>query len=324
MKKIVLFDTEQGSLNAGDFIINACINQEMAFLLDGQCIVRYSTHLPISRFYQTFRKNVIYKTCRGADYRFLCGTNLFKNSLLRISPDWNINFTSCEYYQGSIAIGCGMDMNSRHSDAYTRYIYKKILTKDYIHSVRDERTKQYLESLGVRAINTGCPTMWALTPEHCAAIPRDKKANVVFTLTDYKQDPRQDKLLIDVLRRNYEKISFWVQGFHDYDYLTSLTQVEDIEIIPHDLEAYTQVLQRPDVEYIGTRLHAGIYAMRQGVRSIILSVDNRAEDLGDCYNIPILSRTNVGERLEEMLRSSFQTSITIPRENIALWKSQFR
>ncbi len=56
MKRIVLFDTSQGTLNSGDFIIRKCLDEEMKFLFENQLIVRYSTHLPISRFYQKLKK----------------------------------------------------------------------------------------------------------------------------------------------------------------------------------------------------------------------------------------------------------------------------
>lgn len=323
MKRIVLFDPAQGSLNAGDFIINECLEEEMKFLFDNECLVHYSTHLPISRFYQTFRKNLIYKTCKSADYKFLCGTNLFKNSLIRISPDWNINFTSCEYYKNSIAIGCGMDMNSPKSNLYTKYIYKKILSPDYIHSVRDERTKRYLESLGLQAINTGCPTLWKFTPENCKLIKRKKRDNVIFTLTDYKRDIKYDKILIEILRKNYKKISFWVQGFDDYDYLKSITDIHDIEIIPHSIHNFSKKLKTNNIEYVGTRLHAGIYAMRHGVRSIIIAIDNRVIDMQETYNLPIVNRKNIGHELSAKINASFSTDIKVPTKRIEYWKGQF-
>lgn len=323
MKRIVLFDTSQGSLNAGDYIIKECLEAEMAFLLKNECIARYSTHLPISRFYQTFHKNIIWKTCNSADFKFLCGTNLFKNSLLRISPDWNINFTSCEYYRNCIAIGCGMDMNSRRSDIYTKTIYKKILSKDYIHSVRDERTKKYFESLGVKAINTGCPTLWGLTPKVCESIPNNKSDTVVFTLTDYARNRVHDKKIIDILKRNYDRLLFWVQGFDDYEYLKSIVEINGIEIIPHEIDAYRTILEYGNIDYVGTRLHAGIYAMRHGIRSIIISVDNRSKDMNETYTIPIVERDLVDQELEKKINSSFATFVQIHMDEIEQWKGQF-
>ena len=324
MKRVVIFDTYQGSLNEGDAIINEYINKEMAFILDDANIVRFSTHLPISRWYQTFRKNIIYKTCNSANYKFLFGTNLFHNSLLRISPNWNINFTSVEYYRNSIAVGCGMEMNSRRTNLYTKWVYKGILSKDYIHSVRDERTKAFLESLGFRAINTGCPSLWGLTPDFCKEIPVKKSANVIFTITDYKRDYQADKKLVDILRRNYNHLYFWIQGYDDLDYLQELTDISDITIVTHSLEAYRQALQTPDLEYVGTRLHAGIYAMRHGLRSIIISVDNRAEDMKKTYDLKVISRATIEQTLEDQINSEYVTSVAIPIEKINEWKDQFK
>lgn len=324
MKRIILFDTSQGSLNSGDYIIKECLEKEMDFLFQNECLVKYSTHLPISRFYQNLNKNTVYKTCNKADYKFLCGTNLIKNSLFRIAPDWNINFTSCKYYQNSIAIGCGMEINAKHSDIYTKLIYKKILSKNHIHSVRDERTKHYLESLGMKVLNTGCPTLWGITPEICMAIPKSKSNAVIFTLTDYKRDPILDKELINILKNSYSRLLFWVQGFDDFIYLKSLIDINDIEIIPHALEAYKNILETQNIDYVGTRLHAGIYAIRHGIRSIIISVDNRADDMSETYRIPIVKRDVISSILKEKIESEFETFINIPTETIKIWKEQFK
>ena len=86
-------------------------------------------------------------------------------------------------------------------------IYKKLLNNTYFHSVRDERSKEYVESLGLKAINTGCVTMWMLTPEFCKTIPTKKASRVVFTLTAREHNhpmKMQDQELINILNRNYE------------------------------------------------------------------------------------------------------------------------
>ena len=49
-------------------------------------------------------------------------------------------------------------------------------------------------------LNTGCPTMWRLTPEYCATIPTQKAKNVVFTLSGQPkyQNMKCDQQLIDI------------------------------------------------------------------------------------------------------------------------------
>jgi len=325
INNIVLFDTYQGSLNEGDAIIKQYINEEMNFLFNNSNIARFSTHQQIGRFYQFMHKNVILKACQNADYKFLCGTNLFHTSLLRLSPNWNLNITGCSYYKNSIAIGCGMNVNSKRVNYYTKFLYKHILAKDIIHSTRDRRTKEFIESLGFRAINTGCPTLWGLTKELCHDIPNSKSKNVIFTLTDYKRDYKNDKIFIDILRRNYEKLYFWIQGYDDYNYLNSITNSKDITIIPHELINYEHFLNEvKDVEFVGTRLHAGIYAMRHKKRSVILSVDNRAEDMKNSYNLNVISRKDISSKLDNYINSEFNTDIKIPFDDIQRWKDQFR
>lgn len=323
MKNYVLFDIAEGTQNLGDYIIMDSIMKEMNFLFEGNFLTHFSTHTPIARFYHNFRRNMQSRACDAADKKFICGANTFKNSLLRICPDWNINHFNCKYYKDSIAIGVGMDMNSKKMDWYTKMIYKNILSKKYIHSVRDERTKRMLEKLGYKAINTGCPTLWSLTEEACKKIPQKKSKNVVFTLTFYDQDPKQDQKLINILNNNYEKLYFWVQGSEDYEYLKTFENIKNIEIISPNLESYKNILQQEDIEYVGTRLHAGIYAMKNEKRAIILNIDNRARDMGETYNLNTIDRENI-DMLEDKINSSFETKVNIDSKRIAEWKKQFK
>lgn len=322
MKNYVLFDPAEGTQNLGDYIIMEAITKQMDFLLNGNFVTHFSTHTPIARLYQNFRKNMASRACDNADKKFICGTNIFKNSLLRLAPDWNINYFNIKYYKDSIAIGCGFNMNSKYMDLYTKRIYKKILSKKYIHSVRDERTKKILEELGFKVINTGCPTLWGFNEEFCKEIPTKKSKDVVFTLTFYEKNMERDQFLIDTLIKNYEKLYFWVQGSEDYEYFKNFKNVDHIEIINPTLQSYKEILQRGNIDYVGTRLHAGIYAMQQKVRSIILAIDNRARDMAETYNINALDQNDL-EKLEQKINSEFTTNININHDKIEEWKKQF-
>ena len=64
--------------------------------------------------------------------------------------------------------------------------------------------------------------------------------------------------------------------------------------------------------------------MQHKRRSIILSIDYRAENMSRTYSIPILKRENVSDLLERKIRSSFETSILgLDFELIERWKEQF-
>ena len=324
MKKIILFNPAGGTLNSGDFIIEKYNKEEMDFLFSKATIAEIGTHLPIAHFYQNIKRNITRRACDEADYKFLCGSSMIKTSLLRLSPDWSLTLSSCPYYKNSIGIGLGIGKNSNHLDFYTKLIYSKIFSKDYIHSTRDEKTKIFLEKMGFKAINTACPTLWGLTEEVCSIVPTKRKKNVIFTLT-YNNPSPEDKVLIDILSSEYEKLYFWVQGFGDLEYLESLTDISNIEIVGHSLSEFENILNSDnEIDYVGTRLHAGIFAIRHKIRTIIISIDNRASDMKETYNLPVISRRDIQNDLKYFINSTFETKINIPFDNINKWKEQFK
>lgn len=324
MKKIILFNPAEGTLNSGDYIIEKYIKEEMDYLFSDSIIAEIGTHLPIAHFYQNIKRNITRKACDEASYKFLCGSSMIKTSLLRLSPDWSLTLSSCPYYRESIAIGIGVGKNASHIDPYTKFIYQKIFSKDYVHSTRDEVTKKFLEDLGLKAINTGCATLWGLTENLCNQIPHDRKRKVIFTLT-YNNPSNADKELIDILSSEYDELYFWVQGYGDLDYLKSLTDLSKIQIIGHSLTSYENFLNScDDYDYVGTRLHAGIFAIRHKVRSIIISIDSRASSMKETYNLPIIHRENIKDGLRDYINSSFDTDIKVPTDKIRYWKEQFK
>ena len=323
IKNILMFDTSLGTRNLGDYIIRDSINNEMEYLLKKNFVVRCATHTPICNFLNLIKKGPIYKYCKTADYKFLCGTNIFKGTLLKINSDWAINLKSIFFYKNSIALGCGMGKNKKgFYDLYTKFIYKRILSKNYYHSARDEKTKEFIESLGFKAINTGCPTTWKLTSEHCKKIPKTKSQSVVFTLTDYSKNEKYDQQLIDILVKQYDKVYYWPQGTGDLEYLYKLKGVDNIEVLGPNLETYSSLLKKGNIDYIGTRLHGGIYAMQNFVRTIIIIIDNRARDMKQTYNLNTIERNEL-ESLSKMINSEFETKIRINEDNINEFKKQF-
>lgn len=321
MNNIIVFDTSVGSMNIGDQIINRSFDKEMKGILDGSFVVKYSTHTPVSHFYQNIQFNRFYRYVKSCKYKFISGTNILNSNILEPWPNWNVNIFNYLPYKNSILVGCGFASSKNKINLYTRTLYKRILSKNFVHSVRDDKTKEMLEKLGLKAINTGCVTMWGLTSKHCLKIPQEKSDRVVFTLTDYKQDRKYDQELIKILKKNYKEIYFWVQGSNDLEYFQSLDK-NNIKIINPNLDDFINKLKEGNVDYIGTRLHAGICAMQNYVRSIILIVDNRARDIKESYNLPAIERTDI-EHLEKIINSSFRTDIHIHENEIKRWKKQF-
>ena len=320
---IVNFNTSYATMNLGDFIIVDAIHEEMKFLFDCDFVYELSTHTPVATFYQCLTKTKSMAACDNAKYKFIDGTNILKRSLLHLCPGWNINIANCRPYKGSILIGVGLDGDFKTPNLYTSIIYKKVLSQKYAHSTRDEKTKKMLESLGYKAINTGCPTLWKLTRDFCKGIPHDKADRVVFTLTDYCKDQTHDQMLINILKENYKEVLFWIQGSNDLKYFNSLNNTDNIKLIPPNLASYEKILEEGNIDYVGTRLHAGIFAMRHKIRSIILIVDNRAKDMKESYNLVAVERDQT-DKLKKMIKSSFETDIRIDEDKINKWKAQFK
>lgn len=250
---------------------------------------------------------------------------MMTKNLLTHYPQWNINLFNYQPLKGTILVGVGAGAGNK-TNAYTRFMYKHMLSSEFIHSVRDERSKEYVESLGLKAINTGCVTMWSLTPDFCSQIPSKKSDEVVFTLTAPSEtDPKDDRdqIIIDILRRNYSKVYYWPQAFLDRNYINKFSNTEGIEILEVSKSVYDDFLQTHDADYVGTRLHGGIYAMRHKRRAIIISIDERARGINESNNLNCVDKNNL-EGLEPLIQSEFQTTIKMNQDAIETWKKQFK
>lgn len=331
MKKVALLNTAIQTPNIGDYIIASSVKREMSQLLKESFVVEIPTHAPFMHDYQIlFRrgKKALFQPfgapIESFDYKFLCGTNILNENMLARSPLWNINIAETGHLNGIVLIGagCGHEHGENVLNSYTRRFYEKILSHEFCHSVRDERSKRFLENLGFTAINTGCPTLWSLTDERCRAIPTHKSDAVVFTLTDYAKDAIADREMVRQLQSAYHSLAFWVQGIGDYDYLRSIAPGGEIEIINPNIESYDAFLETHDCDYVGTRLHAGIEAMRHGRRAIIVEVDNRLSDMKRSFNLNTLERSRISS-LERLLTIELETTIGIDSGAVRAFKRQF-
>jgi len=165
--------------------------------------------------------------------------------------------------------------------------------------------------------------LWGLSPEHCEAIARTKGDEVVFTLTSYHPDPRKDRAMIDVLRRHYSRLHFWPQSINDLSYLHALGAADDVEIVPPNLAGFRAVLDR-GTDYVGNRLHGGIFALQRRRRAIIVAIDYRAREMGKDYSLPLVERDSIETDLADLVESSWATRIHgLDFDLIETWKAQF-
>ncbi|MEQ9763813.1 polysaccharide pyruvyl transferase family protein [Streptococcus sp. ZJ151] len=317
MKKTIIFDPALSSMNMGDHIISEAVREQIDPIIKDSFIIDISTHLPISRLYTRHIKD--------SNFKFVAGSNLLRGKMDRIFRQWDIRLDQKDLVSDSILVGAGWWQYGDEPNFYTKILYNNILSKDYLHSVRDEFTKEKLNSIGINnVLNTSCATMWKLTKEHNSKTPQNKAKNVIFTVTDYKQDKLSDEKMINCLIDNYENVYFWIQGFKDEDYYQTLNiDRNKINIIGPSLAKYNEVLINGDVDFVGTRLHAGIRALQNNVRTLIIGVDNRAIEKQKNFNINVLERKNI-DNLEDIINSKMSNEILIPEKEIKLWKDQFQ
>lgn len=316
MKKILIYAPTVLSRNVGDFIILDAVEEHLYNIFPDGMFFNAITQGKMPK--QTYKLN---KLC---DYSFIGGTNILSSHMRKQRP-WRIKDTL--YLDNLILMGVGWAEYQDAPDWYSKYMFKRLLNNDILHSVRDSYTEKKLIAAGIpNVINTGCPTMWNLTKEHCLKIPYEKAENVLFTLTDYSKDIENDRILIDLLKQNYKKVFFWPQGIKDMKYIQEISDLEGIEIVGGNLKSYNTILEDTSIEldYIGTRLHGGIRALQKFRRSILIVIDNRAREKAIDFNFNVIERTDISKDLDRLINSSFSTKIDIDLEKINMWKQQFK
>ena len=326
MNNVLILDTSIASFNKGDDIIMECTRKELAPILEESFELTLPTHVSPFHWYQVWRNSFYVQQFINCKYKFVGGSNILIPNLLTHFPQWNINLFNYQPMKGCIMVGVGAGAGAEGKiDRYTQYVYQHLLNHELYHSARDERSKVYMERLGLKAINTGCVTMWMLTPEFCKTIPSKKATRVVFTLTkgNLPIQREKDQHIIDTLRRCYQEIYFWPQGIEDEDYFLGLANTEGIKMLGASKQAYDDYLTNNDTDYVGTRLHGGVYAMRHRRRAIIIAIDERARAINEKNHLNCIDFNQL-EHLEEMIESEFSTEIVMDHESIKKWKSQFK
>jgi hypothetical protein len=317
LKRILLLDPAIATFNVGDKIISQSVREHLKPLIDFSFVVEASTHLPVTMYL----KNIFYSY--DFDYRFVCGSNLIRGKMNRLIKLWDINLRSASIISPLILVGVGWWKKGDKPNRYSKMLYSRLLDKKIIHSVRDNYTLSQFQAMGFKnIINTACPTMWKLTKDHCKEIPTKKALDVVTTLTDYDKNPIADQQMLNVLSKKYRKVYLWLQGVNDFNYAHLLHLPENLELVNPILEDYDALLESQDIDYVGTRLHAGIRALQKKKRTIIIAVDHRALEKKKDFNLTVLDRLQI-DQLEGMIDDGFKTQIQLPLENILAWKKQF-
>lgn len=310
---ITLLDTSIATDNLGDEIIMDAIESTVRGLLPGTGVDRVATH--------KYMTSVSRQLLKRSELSIVCGTNILESHMW-LRPQWKLRPWDVTALNNAVLCGVGWRAYSIKPDPYTNWLLRKVLNKDYIHSVRDRYTAEKLTSLGLNVVNTSCPTLWELTPERCAAVPSKKADTVLTSLTWYIPRPSTDRAILDLLVKKYKEVYFWPQQSEDSDYLASLG-VAGIKFLEPSLSAYDEFLETVDTDYVGLRLHGGIRCIQKGRRSLVIPVDNRATEISRDTGLPTIARDDL-MGIERWISVPEKIALNLPNEAIAQWKDQFR
>jgi len=316
-KNFGILDTSIGSKNLGDFIIMDSIQAQLFELFnDSAYFTTFPTHFRVTGD----DRNLL----QEKELLFVCGTNLLNSNMDR-NIQWNLwkqdwNF----YHKRCVLVGTGWGKYDAPPSEGTKEMLKRILSDKVLHSVRDQYSKEMLNSIGIdNVVNTCCPTSWKIEVD---ASNQNKKKYVVSTITDYSQDSVKDGWMLKYLLTNYEYVHIWIQSINDLKYLEKLGLLKHpkLRLISPSLEAYRKFLDSNvlDIDYIGTRLHAGIYAMQRNIRTLIIGIDNRANEIAKDVKINVVKRENI-EDIQGFVKGGIPNSLELPIESIFQWKNSF-
>ncbi|OJV15954.1 MAG: hypothetical protein BGO21_30510 [Dyadobacter sp. 50-39] len=310
-------DPSIGTSNMGDYIIQDAVKKYIRQTFPSSFVSTFPSQLS--------RKMDSVNLMQGQDIILVGGTNLLASNM-ESRFQWKVNPRDAYFLANKIVLfGVGWWQYQDSPNPYTSQLYNNLLSKNFIHSVRDSYTRDKLHSIGIKnVVNTTCPTLWELTPEKCMAIPVKKASDVITTLTFYNKNYEQDRALIGTLQANYRNVYVWIQGFEDLHYLKELAPgMERIVTVNPDLAFYNEALTgNDDIEYVGTRLHAGVRALQLGKRTLIVAVDNRAVEISKDTNLNVIRREDLDKCLN-FINQDYVTDIRLPEEEIQLWKNQF-
>ncbi len=327
MKNVCLFDTAIGSMNMGDEIIFESAKRGLEPVIGHSSVYRLGTHVACFSPLQMLRGGGKIRFFRDeTDLKFICGTSLIVPTFRNIQKQFMLTGYLRSIYKDSVLVGAGKSSSYECLKSDAARMYKYILSDKYIHSVRDDAAKEIIEGLGLKAVNTGCPTLWGMTAEACENIPKEKAPAVIFSVSGQQKyhAPAEDKHMIDCLLRNYDKVYAWVQTTMDEPYLRTLIDPEREGItVVRSLDFYAKLLDKKDIDYVGTRLHGGIFALQHGRRSLIVAIDHRAIGIYESNNIPIIRRSDIYE-LDNIINSDIITDIRTDRKAIDMFLGQFK
>jgi polysaccharide pyruvyl transferase WcaK-like protein len=301
------------SPNLGDLIIQESVNREIRQIFGGQEIVRFSTH--------SYLDSKSISTVQQSDAVIVGGTNLLSSKMDQYRQ-WKISFLDAVRIKNAVLLGVGWWQYQGKPNFYTAKLLKFALSGKIQHSVRDSYSKEQLNSIGIRnVINTGCPTMWPLAGIEPNQFISQKANSALLMLTDYNKEPDLDRQLANLLLNQYESVYFWPQGRGDLEYARDMNL--PLKFLDHSFSGLQKFVDSDiSFDYVGTRLHGGVYCLNRRKRSLIIEIDNRAKEIARDTRLPTVKRDDLAY-IEKWISCSPPPKITLDTDAIEKWRNQF-
>lgn len=308
--------------NLGDRVIRDSVIKELTGILPDQPFFEISTHAYLSEDQIARAAEASVVVVGGSN---LLSSHMFPTPLQKpiagIYRQWKVRSRQERLRELKIVLmACGWWKYQNAPDFFTKKLLKHLLTGNgMLHSVRDSYTERMLRSSGIdTVINTGCSTMWNLHGISDADSPSLKQDTALCTLTDYSKDPAGDRAWLETVRSQYSRVVFWPQGAKDMAYFKKLS-LDGTDILDGDDQAFSNALKTWKVDYIGTRLHAGIRAIQSQRDALIIGIDNRAKEISRDTGLRTIDKEDL-DSLTKWISGERQFRITMPVDEIKRWK----
>ena len=314
MNQVTLLDTSIATRNVGDEIIMDSVRREIAQLVPEAIVRTVPSH---ERLGGRTRELLNQSRLNIAGGTNLVGPPMAYNRLWKIGPTEIIRSPRVTL------MGVGWRRYHARVTPYSQLLLRRALSDRAPHAVRDAFTRDKLHALGVRNILvTGCPTTWQLTDEHVAGLPQEKGREAVIVLNGKKDPAGFAAELFRQALAAYEKVYFWPQMVPDMRYLSELPA--GVTPVDPTLVAYDRILATPGIDYLGSRLHAGIRALQHSRRTFIFELDNRATEMGKTLGLPTFPARVDADYLRSLIADPLVPQIRIPIETVDEWRSAVR
>jgi hypothetical protein len=310
---VTLIDTSVATDNLGDEIIMHACEGIVRDLFPQAYVSRVASH--------EYMSHISRDLVETSEVAIVCGTNLL-SSRMRTIHKWRIRSRDVSSFGNAVLLGVGWGEYENKANTYTRWLLGRVLSPNYLQATRDSYTITRLKGIDRRFINTACPTMWALTPEHCKTIPATKAEDAVVTLNSWQADREGDSALFKLLAGHYKNVFYWPQTREDVAYFEELNP-KGVKRVAPQLRTYDSFLRNESVDFIGLRLHAGIRSLQRSRRTLIVAIDNRATEISKDTNLPVVARGDL-KAIESWITTSSPTKIQLPEAAIASWKQQLQ